>query len=224
MAAALATWSICCKEKCAHLAKETKIVQPNKQIMLNFNPILSHNMVNDRSAIGLYAVHKYTFFIAALNLLLVGCGPGVDLPDNIPQLGRWTDTLRVVSVRSNGVAYDKNLLPKTLLPIEKSETFCGEPFIRSADDIRGLFDETLLKNCTFSEMKRFGPRASLSAQCSMPNLDAMPVRASLKFDGEEKPNHLDGNIAADFYLQSPKGTTDKVTIEAKREMIRIGDC
>jgi hypothetical protein len=99
-----------------------------------------------------------------------------------------------------------------------------EPYIRSEKEFFQSLDSTLLDNCAFTGMKRFGPRISGSAQCSLESGRELPIRSTLKYDAEEKIDKLTTDFSIDIYLSSPNGSTNKATIEMKREMIRIGDC
>jgi hypothetical protein len=164
------------------------------------------------------------FSITCLGIFITGCGAQADRPDNIPKQGQWSDQTRVVSVRANGTAFDRNLLPANFLPKEISTQSCVEPYIRGDEEIRQSLDSVLVENCVFTGIKRFGPRVSNTAQCSVDDDNGTPVRATLKYEAEEKPDRLEANASIDIYMSSPGGATQKVTIEMKREMIRTGDC
>jgi hypothetical protein len=162
--------------------------------------------------------------VALLSLLTAACGSQADIAENIPLKGQWSDETRIVSVRANGTAFDRNLLPEGYLPKESSMQACMEPYIRNEEEIRESLDSVLLDNCVFAGMKQFGPRVSNTAQCSLESGGNLPVRATLKYEAEEKVDKLTADVSIDIYLSSPRGATNKATIEMKREMIRIGDC
>ncbi len=164
-----------------------------------------------------------TFVFLSFPFLITGCGPVVDDPNNIPRLGRWSDVTRLVSVRANGSAVDASKLPFDV-PRFESKQSCSEPRINSTEDIRGELYNEMLKKCEFGPMRRFGARASNSTQCDLPDNDGMKIRGAIQFNSEEKPDRIDGTLSMDIYAQSRKGTTEKFTVDYKRELKRLGDC
>ena len=132
--------------------------------------------------------------------------------------------MRLISARENGVAIDYYLLPDLDIPKSKTKEYCGEPKLRSNDEIKKTLDNRIFDNCTFSGIKRYGPRFSLAAQCALPDIDLVNARGSLRLSGNETPERIDANFSIDIYVQSPGGGTEVITLEYKRELTRLGDC
>ncbi|WP_313330898.1 hypothetical protein [Sphingobium yanoikuyae] len=161
-------------------------------------------------------------------LLLAGCRPALDDPDNVPRLGRWRDETVPI-----GISIDDRGVPDGELPgdfrdllakLDRVEEHCGEPYLRKQDEMERFLNQRF-EGCRVERLDRDGPAVSGLASCAPIMRSAgKAVTPAVRFDGMIGPDRLQLDMRMIQRLSLPTGSNHMLVISARRTLRRIGDC
>jgi hypothetical protein len=162
----------------------------------------------------------------ALLLPLAACGPGADIPDNIPMMGKWRDETRLMSIQYNGAAMDRTKMPG--IPEDKVVEICMEPKMRNEEEMRDLVGQNpMLSSCEIKGITHNGPHSSFSGSCSnipLAQSAGMESSATIKANGYEAPNKATLNFTIEAVVRQQDGNGALIRMDAQRTLTRLGDC
>jgi hypothetical protein len=167
-------------------------------------------------------VMRYPAFCAFV-LTLAACGPAPDVADNIPQVGKWSDRTQILSVEVNGGAVDQSEFADQL-PKDRTKEFCGEPYVRTEDELRQTLLTDKLKGCTITAYKNDGSRHQISGSCTDVVKGADDSSAMMSLAGYVTPTEIKGRLSVQAVVTGPDGDGESVSIEFERRLTRLGDC
>jgi hypothetical protein len=165
------------------------------------------------------------YLLVSVGLSLSGCGPSVDMPDNVPLLGKWRDETRVMSVQLNGAAIDRTKVPG--IPEDEVTESCMEPAMRTDAEMRALMgNNRLAKDCQLKPIARNGPYASFSGICNSVPMSMASVEGVVGLRGQawESANKATLSIVVEAAVREKSGNGAMIRMDGKRTLTRLGDC
>lgn len=161
--------------------------------------------------------------VLAMGAGLASCGPGVDDPENLPQMGNWQETTSLVSASVDGAAIDPSKLPKGM-PKLGSKSACGEPTVRTNEEFLKIVNAKILKNCKLTPLTKTGTQASLSGSCVGPKVKGMDTEMAIDLRSIETENSMTIDFSGEIYVFAADGGTSTMAVEYQRDFKRLGDC
>jgi hypothetical protein len=164
--------------------------------------------------------------LVAICLMMTGCGPAVDVPDNVPMLGKWRDETRVMSVQINGAAVDRSKLSG--IQKDKVSETCMEPKLRNDAEMRELIGRNqFMENCELKPIARNGAYASFSGICSklpIPHMADMEGVGGLRGQAWESANKATLSMVVEAAVREKTGNGTMFRMDVNRTLTRLGDC
>jgi hypothetical protein len=156
---------------------------------------------------------------------LMSCGAVVDNSENVPDLGRWSDETRLLSVQVNGAAIDPS---KSGLPMpeqKKSELACREPYVRKAEDfLRVIQEDEFLRQCSLDYFRADATTTHVTGVCKLPSEGGTELSGEFSANGREKADRVDIDYSFKIYGRKSTGEGEVVNVESRRTFTRLGDC
>lgn len=165
---------------------------------------------------------KYPIY-TMLALALAACGPAPDVADNIPQVGKWSDSTKLLSVEVNGAVVDRADLGDQL-PKDSGREFCGEPYVRTEAELRETLLTDKLKGCTITSYQNDGSQHRVAGSCNGIVKGADDSNAAMSMSGRVTADELKGQLSVQAVVTGPDGEGESVNLEYERRMTRLGDC
>jgi hypothetical protein len=169
------------------------------------------------------SMHKSNFAVVPIALILASCGAAPDVLDNVPVAGNWSDTLRLVSLSSDGAAMSEEDLPSDY-PKTGTQNKCEEPKLRNGEELREAVGADFLKKCDLGEMRISGANRHISATCKLPGKAGIESEMTMDISAVEGPEAVTINLTGSAIATAEDGEMASFEINYRRELKRIGDC
>ena len=157
-------------------------------------------------------------------LLLSGCGPFVDDPNNPPLRGQWQRDSKVTALVVNDVWVDRKNAPFRIPDDETEVRNCAEPAIRSNDDINRELVNNANLQCHFDALARDGSTLSANGSCDPKQINGGTVSGTMEFAGHLANESADGHISATLFFRRTSGDTERIRFGVETKWKRLGDC
>jgi hypothetical protein len=159
---------------------------------------------------------------------LMSCGAPTDVAENIPNVGKWSDESKLMSVRLGGTPIDTSGIPEFAQvkeEINKTKEFCGEPYFLEKEQFQELLDKNNELGCKVDTIEVNGERVNTKGSCKADQLANVDREATFKGVAKLGPDKVvfDGTI--DVVVRNRQtGAGEKLSMEVQRKMTRLGDC
>lgn len=165
--------------------------------------------------------------IFTATLALGGC-VRVDDPANIPRLGHWQSTWRLVGFNIDGRSIDRETAPFRMPPDKTEDKGCVEPKLTDQREISAALSGLAESSCSLASFDRDGASITGQGRCTFPNHAGVTVGAAIggtfSIALDEAPDHAGGVQQIEVYAHMPDGQTFQVHAAYKLEWTRLGDC
>jgi hypothetical protein len=159
---------------------------------------------------------------------LASCGGPPDDAANIPISGKWADQGRMMSFTVGGAAIDPESVPglgALQYKVNTSSEFCGEPRFLDKEAFQKQIDNNNPAGCVLDDVKTSGNRVYAYGSCRALDIRDVEGSATLKGEARIKPNEVIYDMTFNIVIRDPEtGAGEKVVMEARRTMTRLGDC
>jgi Protein of unknown function (DUF3617) len=161
--------------------------------------------------------------IFVATLALGGCNR-VDDPANIPRLGHWQSTWRLVGFNIDGRSIDREAAPFPMPPDKTEDKGCVEPKLRDQREINAALSGLANSSCSLASFDRDGASITGQGRCTFPSHAGVSVGGTFSIALDEAPEHAGGLQQIEVYAHLPDGQTVQVHGAYKLEWTRLGDC
>lgn len=158
-------------------------------------------------------------------ILLAGCSPAVDSPENIPVRGLWTKEIKIGSFVVDGLTLDAEDLPKSeldgLLAFAEPESApkCMEPYANDTQQVLDNIPSKFAKTCDFPQTAAAYGQLSVKSKCT----DKQgPADIVIESNASQQAVTISSRIS--IPITSETGATNRVDISQHIKYKRVGDC
>jgi hypothetical protein len=158
-------------------------------------------------------------------LVLGGCGPSIDIPGNVPKLGRWERSVKVTALIANDVWIDRKDAPFKLPPDKTEIEQCMEPVLRTAEDLnREMMKGSDATKCSYGEIVRDGRNFSSKGTCAPQEMEGSIVSGTVELAGKEGEDKLSAKVSASMLVKDKTGASERLRFGLEAKWTRLGDC
>lgn len=161
--------------------------------------------------------------ILLATLALPGCAR-VDDPANIPRLGHWQSTLRLVGLSIDSRSIDRETAPFQIPPDKTVDKGCIEPRLKSAREINDTLASSSKASCSLESLDRGSASITGQGRCSFPDSAGAKLAGTFSIALDEAPERAGGLQQVEVYAHLPDGQTVQAHAAYKLELTRLGDC
>ena len=154
---------------------------------------------------------------------MASCGAALDLPDNVPLAGSWSDKVTVTSLSMGGEAMSEEDLPADF-PKPSQKKICGEPKLRTREEIRDAADVDALKHCRLGDVYRNGNHISMSSTCNLPDNGSGEMEMTVDLAAVESADTVTLDLTMNANATAGDGEMQTMEVSYRRELTRLGDC
>lgn len=167
---------------------------------------------------------KATFGAASAIILLAGCSPAVDSPENIPLRGLWTKEIKMGSFVVDGLTIDAKDVPKDVDDLQdlaepESAPRCMEPYAGNTQQILDNIPSKFAHECDFPETAASYGQLSVKGKCS-----GKPGAADITVESSASKEAVNISSRISIPITSETGATNRIDVSQHIKYKRVGDC